>query len=342
MPVRVLLTGATGFIGDRLHDPLRAAGFAVRCLTRRPERARERWPERDWVGGDAYDRRALCAALEGCQASYYLMHGMGDLSPGWIDREVAGAETFASAAEEVGLERIIYLGGVEPRGNPSDHLRARLQTGDRLRGGRVPCAELRAGMIVGSGSASWTIVRDLAARLPAMILPLWLENQSQPVSVDDVIAALLAAASVPLPASRVWDLPGPETLSGSQVLLRIAELLGRRPVITKVPLISPKLSSLWIRLVTRADYRLAAELVEGLTSDLVTTRPSFWKEAGLPEPLSFDAAARRALRDDAAQLSVGSRALEWLAGCVTRSAPREARRVLPENRPNAPRPERAP
>ena len=336
MTAVVLLTGANGFIGDRLHDPLRAAGFRVRCLTRRPERARERWPDREWVGGDAHDPDALRAALEGCRASYYLMHGMGDLSPGWIEREVAGAEMFARAAEETGLERIIYLGGVEPRGNPSDHLRARLQTGDRLRQGRVPCAELRAGMIVGSGSASWTIVRDLAARLPAMILPLWLENHSQPVAVDDVIAALIAAASIPLPVSRIWDLPGPETLSGSTVLLRIAELLNRRPLIARVPLISPKLSSHWIRFVTRADYRLAAELVEGLTSDLVANQPPFWPEAGLPEPLAFDEAARRALREDAERLGVPARVVEWLAGRVTRSAGNGARSVLAASRPAAP------
>ena len=335
MTAVVLLTGATGFIGDRLHQPLRAAGYRVRCLTRRPERARERWPDREWVGGDAHDPEALGAALAGCSASYYLMHGMGDLSPGWIDREVSGAEMFARVAEQAGLERIIYLGGVEPRGNPSDHLRARLQTGDRLRQGGVPCAELRAGMIVGSGSASWTIVRDLAARLPAMILPLWLENTSQPVAVDDVVAALVAAASVPLPASRIWDLPGPETLSGAEVLLRIAELLGRRPLIAKVPLISPRLSSHWIRLVTRADYRLAAELVEGLTSDLVARHPAFWKEAGLPEPLAFDEAAQRALRDDAASLRLPSRLLEWLAARFTRSAG-SSRAALPASRPAGP------
>ena len=329
MTVRVLLTGATGFLGQRLYGPLRAAGFGVRCLTRRTERARARWPERDWVGGDAHDRASLRAALSGCQLSYYLMHGMGDLSPGWIEREVAGAEAFASAAEDAGLTRIVYLGGVEPRGNPSDHLRARLQTGDRLRAGRVPCAELRAGMIIGSGGASWTIVRDLAARLPAMILPLWLENQSEPVAVDDVIAALLAAATIPLSASRVWDLPGPEAMSGAVVLLRIARLLRRRPLIAKVPLISPRLSSFWIRLVTRADYRLAAELVEGLTSDLVATHPAFWADAGLPGPLGFDDAARRALAEDAARLGSGARALEWLAACVTRSVRADAPGALP-------------
>lgn len=336
MTAVVLLTGATGFIGDRLHDPLRAAGYRVRCLTRGPERARARWPDREWVGGDAHDPEALAAALAGCRSSYYLMHGMGDLSPGWIDREVAGAEMFARVAEQAGLERIIYLGGVEPRGNPSDHLRARLQTGDRLRRGGVPCAELRAGLIIGAGSASWTIVRDLAARLPAMILPLWLENQSQPVAVEDVVAALLAANDVPLPASRVWDLPGPESLSGAEVLMRIAGLLGRRPLIARVPLISPRLSSHWIRLVTRADYRLSAELVEGLTSDLVARHPAFWQEAGLPEPLGFDEAARRALRDDAERLRLPSRVLEWLAARFTRSAG-GARAVLPPSRPAAER-----
>lgn len=320
MPRRVLLTGATGFIGRHLHPALRKAGYEVRCLTRRPEEARRLWPEKDWIAGDVGDPGSLGRALEGCAVAYYLVHGMGNLGPGWVEREVLTARTFAAAAARAGLERLVYLGGVAPSGPPSEHLRARLETGEVLRAGAVPCLELRAGMIVGAGSASWTIVRDLAARLPAMVLPAWLMHRSEPVAVDDVVAALVAATGMPLQRSEVWDLPGPEALSGKEILRRVAAVMGRRPVLLRVPFVSPSLSSHWIRLVTRADYRLAAELVEGLTSDLLAARPGFWAAAGLPAPMGLEEAARRALAEEADSLPLRSQALETLAGVLTRRA----------------------
>ena len=320
MTGRVLLTGATGFIGGHLLDPLRAAGWEVRCLTRRPLDARERWPDRDWVAGDVGDAEALAGALSGCQVAFYLVHGMGELGQGWAEREVRAAETFARAASHARLERLVYLGGVAPKGAPSEHLRARLRTGEALRAGSVPCLELRAGMIVGEGSASWTIVRDLAARLPAMVLPAWLMHRSEPVALDDVVAALVAGTRFPLTRSDVWDLPGPEALSGNEILRRVAAVMGRRPLLLRVPFVSPSLSSHWIRLVTRADYRLAAELVEGLTRDLLATRPGFWAAAGLPGPIVLEEAARRALAAERDHLSLRSLAFESIAGALTRRA----------------------
>src|SRR5512140_3142419 len=145
MTGRVWLTGAAGFIGGHLHDPRRAAGWEVRCLTRRPLDARRRWPDRDWGAGDVGDVGALAGALAGCRIAYYLVHGMGELGPGWAEGEVRAAETFARAASGAGLERLVYLGGVAPSGPPSEHLRARLQTGAALRAGSVPCLEIRAG-----------------------------------------------------------------------------------------------------------------------------------------------------------------------------------------------------
>jgi uncharacterized protein YbjT (DUF2867 family) len=317
MSERILLTGATGFIGQNLHAPLLQAGFSVRCLTRRPGEARSRWPDHDWVGGDVGEPKGLARAMEGCTSAYYLVHGMASAKPGWADEELRWAEDFAEAAGQAGVRRVIYLGGVAPRGEPSEHLRSRLETGQVLRSGPVPCLELRAGMIVGAGSASWTIVRDLAARLPAMVLPAWLAHRSEPVAVDDVVAALAAGLRIALPASTWWDIPGPEALSGKEILLRTAAVMGRRPILLDVPLVTPRLSSHWIRLVTRADYGLARELVEGLTSDLLATRPGYWAAAGLPAPMALEEAARRALAAEAGTLALRGRLAEALAGLLT-------------------------
>jgi uncharacterized protein YbjT (DUF2867 family) len=176
-------------------------------------------------------------------------------------------------------------------------------------------------MIIGAGSASWTIVRDLAARLPAMVLPAWLAHRSEPVALDDVVAALAAGGSLELPRSTWWDLPGPEALSGREILLRVAAVMGRRPILFRVPLVTPRLSSHWIRLVTRADYRLARELVEGLTSDLLATRPGFWSAAGLPPPLALEEAALRALAAEAGTMSTAGLLAEGLAGVLSRRPP---------------------
>jgi uncharacterized protein YbjT (DUF2867 family) len=318
MAGRILLAGATGFIGQHLHPALAQAGHPVRCLTRSPERSRARWPDRDWVAGDVGEPKGLARALEGCEAAYYLVHGMAAARPGWADEELRWAEDFAEEAARAGLRRIVYLGGVAPRAEPSEHLRSRLETGEALRAGPVPCLELRAGMIVGAGSASWTIVRDLVARLPGMVLPAWLAHRSEPVAVDDVVAALVAGLGLALPASTWWDIPGPAALSGKEILLRVAAVMGRRPVLLDVPLVTPRLSSHWIRLVTRADAGLARELVEGLTSDLVATRPGYWRAAGLAPPLPLEEAARRAFAAEAGTLSRRGQLAEALAGLLTR------------------------
>ncbi len=320
MRERVLLTGASGFVGRHLHGPLAAAGFEVRCLTRKPEEARRRSPDRSWVGGDVGDPSTLAPALEGCAVAYYLVHGMRSGPSGWADEELRWAEEFAEAAGVAGVRRLVYLGGVAPRGEISEHLRSRLATGEVLRTGPVPCLELRAGMIVGAGSASWTIVRDLAARLPAMVLPAWLEHRSEPAAVDDVVAALVAGARLALPESTWWDLPGPDALSGREILLRVAAVMGRRPVLLGVPLVTPRLSSHWIRLVTRADYAIARELVEGLTSDLLATRRGYWTAAGMPPPIPLEEAARRALAAEAGTISDAGRIAERMAGLLTPAA----------------------
>jgi uncharacterized protein YbjT (DUF2867 family) len=297
---QLLLTGGSGFVGARLAPVLELLGWSVRCLSRDATHARRRWPDRTWAQGDVGRRADITRALDGCRVAYYLVHSLADDSASLVELEMELAETFASAAEKVGVERIVYLGATAPQGLPSDHLLGRLAAGRVLRSGRVPTLELRAGMIVGYGSASWQIVRDLAARLPAMVLPRWLRSRSEPVAIDDVIVALASGARVPLPESRSFDLPGPEIMSYRETLMRTARLLGHERVpVVDIPVLTPMLSSQWIRLVTMADWSVARSLVLGLTSDLLARGDEYWHLIGQYPLLNFDQAARRALGEEA-------------------------------------------
>ena len=266
----------------------------MRCLTRDATRARKRAPALDWVQGDVGEPSSSARALEGCQAALYLVHGIGEGD--YHEREVAAAANFSRAAAASGVERIVYLGGVAPGGAGSDHLRSRLDVGEALRAGPVKTVELRASMIVGHGSLSWLIVRDLAARLPLMILPRWLKSRTQPVAIDDVVVALLGALDMPLEASSWFDVPGPEVLSGKEILQATARAMGlESPRMIAVPLLSPRLSSLWVRFVTRANWSVAREVVVGLSEDLLARDGRFWQLIDHPRRLSFADAARLAL-----------------------------------------------
>ena len=195
----ILLTGATGFVGRALYPALVQRG-SIRCLSRNAERARATWPGRDWVAGDVGDPAACTRALDGCDAAFYLVHSIGE-GRDFRRREVETARRFAEMAGRAGARRLVYLGGVAPSGRASEHLRSRREVGEALRAGPVPTVELRASMIIGHGSLSWLIVRDLAARLPVMVLPRWLRSRTEPVAVDDVVVALVGALDVPLETS---------------------------------------------------------------------------------------------------------------------------------------------
>lgn len=291
---RVLLTGATGFVGGAVRPALRAAGWRVRGLTRGvPEASRE--PDVEWAQGDIADEAAVARALTGCQAALYLVHQMGD-GDDFHRREVDSARTFARAAAATGVKRIVYLGGMLPSSQASEHLQSRREVGEVLRAGPVPTVELRASMIVGHGSLSWLIVRDLAARLPVMVLPSWLKSRTQPVAIDDVVVALVRSLEMELPGSAHFDLPGPQTLSGAEILDATARALGLSPAWkVNVPLLTPRLSSLWVRFVTRADWSVARQVVIGLTHDLVAVDGGLWPRIGHTARLTFAEAARRAL-----------------------------------------------
>lgn len=315
-PARVLLSGATGFVGSALYPTLKARGYEIRCGTRQPEKARRTSPERTWVELDLHRPATIDPAVEGIDVVYYLVHGMAE-GAGYQERELQAADALVQAAARAEVGRIVYLGGVAPQGTPSPHLESRLETGRHLRAGAVPCLELRAGMVIGPGSASWRICRDLAMRLPFMILPKWMQTRSQPVAIEDVVVALEAAARLPCERSKIYDVPGPETMTAEQILRRIARLRGRAPRAVNVPVLSPKLSSYWLKLVSGADFAVARELVEGLRDDLVATGPELWDELPDHRRLTFDEAASAALQADG-EGSTSARVVEALATLLSR------------------------
>lgn len=297
-PPRLLLTGATGFVGRAVLPALLQDGWDVRALTRSPTGSRPVVPHVEWMQGDVADRDSCAAALNGCTTAIYLVHAIGS-SGDYHTEEVRAAETFASCAADAGVERIIYLGGVAPAGPGSEHLRSRLDAGAALRAGNALAIELRASMIVGVGSLSWLIVRDLAARLPFMILPRWLKSRTEPVSIDDIVIALTRALRMPLEQSAWYDVPGPQIMSGREILEETARVMGLpRPVTIEVPLLTPELSSHWIRFVTRADWSVAREVVLGLGEDLLAKDDSFWHMIGHTKRQSFEDAARNTLRKE--------------------------------------------
>lgn len=296
---RVLIAGATGFVGQSVWPALEEAGFHVRGLTRHAANARRERPDADWAEGDVETGEGVAEALAGCAAALYLVHGMGRGDGRYRERDRKAAEGFARRAAEAGIGRIIYVGGVAPRGRPSKHLASRLEVGEILRGGATPCLELRASMIVGCGSLSWWIVRDLAARLPAMLMPRWTRHHTQPVAIRDVAEALTRGLGVPLEKSAWYDIPGPQTLTEKEIIVESARALGLRPpLMMGVPFVSPGLSSYWIHLITRADWSVAREIVLGLSEELVARTDDYWRLIGHTDLTTFQEAAREAVREE--------------------------------------------
>ena len=295
---RVLVTGATGFVGNAVVPALVAAGFEVRATSRQAARGPSA-PHVEWVKCDVDDRAQVERALEGIHAVFFLVHAMGGGAHDYAATERRVAVDLSESAARAGVERIVYLGGVAPAAEPSEHLKSRLAVGEVLRSGSVPAVELRASMIIGNGSASWQIVRDLAMRLPAMLLPSWTASRTCPIALEDVVVALVRALDVPLPKSAWYDIPGPDTVSGREILSTLAALRGRRVPSVRVPFLSVSLSSWWLKLVTRADFSLARELVLGFKGDLLPTDDRYWGEIGYTPKWTFEAAARQALADEA-------------------------------------------
>lgn len=315
MAHKTCVLGATGFVGRALVSALSAAGEPVRAASRRGKRSSD---SVDWVSCDLERAETLGPVLEGCDAVYYLVHSLGRANFRETDRRCA--HNVAEVAAAAGCQRIIYLGGVSPRGRASEHLASRLEVGEILRAGGVRTVELRASMIIGNGSASWRILRDLAVRLPFMVFPRWLDSKTCPIALPDVITALLDARDVPLTESAWFDIPGPEALSAREMLEAVADLDGRRIPSIRVPVLTPALSAMWLRIVSGAEYAVARELVLGLTEDLLPQR-SFWEIAPHVPSLSFRAAAANALMSE----KPSSAFVRGLERVVRRLGPHESR-----------------
>jgi uncharacterized protein YbjT (DUF2867 family) len=297
---RTLLTGATGYIGGRLLGLLEAEGYQVRCLARRPEALRRRMgPATEVVGGDLLDRSTLDLAMANVDAAYYLVHSMG--SESFQEADVIAARNFGEAARSAGVKRIIYVGGLgSEKELLSPHLRSRQEVGRILREYGVPVLEFRASIVIGSGSLSFEMIRALVERLPMMITPRWVSVMAQPIAIDDLLQYLLAALRIPVSQYRIYEIGGADRVSYADIMRTYGRQRGLHRRMISVPFLSPRLSSLWLGLVTPLYARVGRKLVESMVHPTVVQNPVALTTFDI-RPVGIETAVRRALaREDQA------------------------------------------
>jgi uncharacterized protein YbjT (DUF2867 family) len=289
--VRAVVLGATGVVGRALLPALTERGAEVVAVSRGA--ATIDLPGVETVSSDVTDAHAVSRALDGADVVYYLVHSLGASNFAELDR--VAAATVARAAEAEGVAQIVYLGGLgDDRPDLSAHLRSRIETAASLSAGAVPVTVLRAAVVVGRGSAGFETIVALVDRLPAMVAPRWVATPTQPIALADVVCYLAGVAQLPAALDESFDVGGPDVLTYRSMIERIARIRGRRPLIVEVPILSPRLSSYWLHLVTPVRASIARPLVEGLRSPTVVRDDRVRRL--LPFPLtSFDDAARAAL-----------------------------------------------
>ena len=296
--MKILLTGATGYVGGRLLRELEHSGRSVRCIARRPEFLRRRAGAGvEVVAGDVLNKLSLQSALAGVHTAYYLVHSLaGENSFEVEDRQAA--RNIAAAAKEAGVSRIIYLGGLATPGSElSPHLRSRLQTGEELRSTGVPVIEFRASIIVGSGSLSFEIIRALTERLPVMVTPRWVSTQAQPIAIEDVLEYLVRTLDLPGNKSRVFEIGGSDQVSYGDIIREYARQRGLKRLLIPVPVLTPRLSSLWLALVTPVHARAGRPLINGLRNASVVTDESALRVFDI-RPMGIRKAIEKALQNE--------------------------------------------
>ena len=294
----VLLTGASGYVGGRLLKALERAGWPVRCIARRPDFLRPRVaPSTEVLQADCLDRSSLVPSMAGVHTAYYLVHSMG--SPGQFDQEDRqAAQNFADAARESGIRRIIYLGGLGNEDQAlSAHLRSRHEVANILRSSGIPTIEFRASIVIGSGSLSFEMIRALVQRLPVMICPRWVDVKAQPIAVEDVIAYLIEALELPVEQRSVFEIGGTDQVSYGEIMQEYARQCGLRRWMISVPVLTPRLSSLWLGLVTPIYARIGRKLIDSMRNPTLVRDPSALTIFSV-KPKSLREAIERALHHE--------------------------------------------
>lgn len=266
---RILVTGATGYIGGRLVPHLLERGYQVRCLVRDPQRLQGRpWQSRvEIVSGDVLQPDSLSAAMQGMDSAYYLVHSMGS-GQDFHERDLTAARNFSQAAKEAGVKRLIYLGGLaKDDATLSKHLRSRQETGHALREAGVPVTEFRAAVIVGSGSLSFEMIRYLTERVPVMITPRWVYTRTQPIGVKEILQYLVASLETPASTGKVIEIGGAEVVTYGEMMTIYAEVRGLKRWMVPVPVLTPRLSSYWVNIVTPIPAGIARPLIDGLKNE---------------------------------------------------------------------------
>ena len=293
----IALTGATGYVGGRLLERLPELEQPLRCLTRDPQRLAGRTVAgTEIIGGDVLDTDWLGRALEGVDTAYYLVHSMEAPGP-FADIDRRAATSFRAAAERAGVRRIVYLGGLGHEDRLSDHLASRHEVGDILRAGAAEAIEFRASVIIGSGSLSFEMVRALVDRLPVMITPRWVSTPSQPIAIEDVLDYLVAALDLPAGGSRIYEIGGSDVVTYGDLMRESAAQRGRRRRMSSVPLLTPRLSGLWLSLVTPLHARVGRKLVDGVQNQTVVRDDAALRDLPI-RPRGVREAVARALEVD--------------------------------------------
>jgi uncharacterized protein YbjT (DUF2867 family) len=295
----VLVTGVTGYIGGRLVTRLIQAGYPVRVLVRDKTRLQGRsWLSQvEVVEGDVFNPDSLLKALAGVSVAYYLIHSMSG-SVDFDQRDLQAARNFGKAAQANSVERIIYLGGLgNPDSDLSKHLRSRQQTGQALAESKVPVTEFRAAIVVGSGSISFEMIRYLTERVPVMICPRWVFTRVQPIAIDDVLDYLVAVLETPSSAGKIIEIGGAEVLTYGDMMLQYASERGLRRFLISVPLLTPRLSSYWVHLVTPIPSSIARPLIEGLRNEVIVREPTAKDLFPQLKPMNYQKAVSLALSD---------------------------------------------